>query len=231
MEDLRCPGRELDPAFDEGDRAFEFERIVEGVGGAAIGVGGLRVLGTVEMLGQENDLPVPVPIGGRGVQIAPLLAQKRPIDAVADQGVGEGIAVLAGPNELAAKQFRAIVFRRIQYVAKLLGGKFLADHRRRLDRLFVLGAEAVDLGKDQALDGGGEFGVLAAQQLFQVKGTSGRAFETAAHEFGIEVRQIAGQRARLLGAKRPEIDGRQGGIPRRLPPAGIDRIAVDSRGH
>ena len=114
------------------------ERVLR-FGRLEIGRGGSRIIGAVKMLRTQNKIPFTEPRGSIAVQVQVPCLEKGIVDALLNQRVGKQKVFSLRPDEMALDQFGASILRTLGQMAQGIEREALAEHRGRLQCLFVGG--------------------------------------------------------------------------------------------
>ena len=203
--------------------------------GLQIGLRRPIVLGAVEMLRMQRQVPVGEPLGRLQMQLAPAGSEQGGVGSLLDQGVREQIILALRQHQCIADEAVAGVVGRADEPPQQRQGEPLANDGRGLERLPVARRQPVHARQHQALDGSGH-SVLAAflraaQQLLQKQRVAGGAFDAGKRDALRRVDEAAGEAQRLVVPQRTEVDGFERRAAAACAPCEVERVALDARGH
>ena len=223
-----------EPALDETQGSFA--PVLRGLRPCRfqVGLGGAIVVGSVEMLCAQHQVPASEPIGRPPVQLAAPAPEQRVVDALLNQGVGEEEVIALRVYQAMPHQVVAVPPGPLEQGDQDLGGKALADDRGCLQRLPVGQREPIQACQHQTPDRPRDaaLGALLGmpQQLLQKQRIAGGAFDATLGELAERVEIGFGKPVGLARLKRAEVhrDDRLTGSCR--APVLTERIALDPRG-
>jgi hypothetical protein len=195
----------------------------------------LRIARLVQVLGVQHRVAPGEPGRGPRVQLAAARLDERGVDALADQGVREEIAVALGPQEEPADRLVAGVVLLAEDHAQLGQVEALPEDGGRLQRPTVPWWEHVHAREHDAPDGAGHDApgrrlVGRAQELLEEERVAAGPLDASLGEPRGRVDERRRQRQRLVAPERRQVDRRQRHAGCAGAPGRIDRVALDPGG-